>query len=156
MKKRRIRKLDKDSALSYACSLLSYRERSEGEVRERLVKRGYPGDVITHVISELMELNYLNDNRFAKSWLMWRKESRPKSRSMIRWELLAKGVKDEVISRALEAAYPEREELDIARRLAGKRAELPGSDRRKVYNYLRRRGFSNDVISQALLKDHRL
>ncbi len=97
-----------------------------------------------------MELNYLDDNRFAKSWLMWRKESRPKSRSMIRWELLAKGVKDDVISRALEAAYPEREELDIARRLAGKRAALPGSDRRKVYNYLRRRGFSNDVISQAL------
>ena len=150
MKKKRIRKLDRSSALSYAYLLLSYRERSESEIMERLNRRGCPGSVIADVISELKELNYLDDRKFANSWLKWRKESRPRSRALIRWELLAKGVKEEVISEALDAAYPRREEVEIARRLAGKRAELPGADRRKTYAYLKRKGFSSDVISQAL------
>ena len=152
MTKKRRRKLDKSSALNYAYSLLSYRDRSEGEISERLKKKGYPLDVISYVVSELRSLNYLDDKKFAHSWLKWRKESRPKSRGMIRWELLAKGVKREVVSEALDSAYPPGEEIEIAWRLAEKRAALSGSSRKRIYGYLRRRGFSYNVISEAI--DH--
>lgn len=137
-------------ALDYAFSLLSYRERSEGEVRQRLALRGYPQDAIDNVVSELTELNYLDDKRFSLSWLRSRRESRPGSRSKIRWELLAKGVKEEVIAEALDEEYPPEEEAGVARKLAEKRASQAGSTRKRIYDYLRRRGFGHDVIMRTL------
>ena len=151
MKKgKRKRRLDKDAALTYAFSLLSYRDRSEGEMRQRLVRRGYPAEVIEYVISELKELNYLDDTKFALSWLRSRRESRPGSRGKIKWELRAKGVQDEVIAKVLDEEYPPEAEARVARMLAEKRANQQGSTRKRIYDYLRRRGFGYDVITQAL------
>jgi regulatory protein len=150
-KRKRERRLDGDAALTYALSLLSYRARSEAEMRRRLSGRGYAPEAVEYVISELEELNYLDDNKFARSWVRSRRESRPGSRDKVMWELRAKGVGDEVIAEVLEDEYPPEDEVRVARMLAEKRASRQNCTRRSLYDYLRRRGFGYDVISQAVL-----
>ena len=120
-------------------------------MRRRLAGRGYPPEAIGHVISELNELNYLDDNKFARSWIRSRMESRPGSRDKIIWELRAKGVGDEVIAEVLDEEYPPEDEVRVARMLAAKRARQQNSTRKSIHDYLRRRGFGYDVISRALI-----
>jgi len=126
-----------------ALHFLSFRPRSEGEVRQRLLKQKYDETVIEATIVRLKEKKFLGDQEFASLWIENRSTFRPRSQRLLSMELRKKGVSEEVISSALEEA--EEDEVlayQAAERYAHRLKGLEWLDfRKKLLGYLGRRGF---------------
>lgn len=139
-------------AKEYAVLLLSYRARTDHELRERLERREFPPDIITEAMDRLAELKLVDDTRYAHDFARDRVEIGKKGKWRIRGELIKRGVDRKEIDRALEQAP---DELKAARELVTKyrpryaRLE-PDVGRRRLYALLVRRGFSVDTIREAL------
>jgi regulatory protein len=130
-----------------ALKFIARRPRAEAEVRESLKKHGVTEALIEAEITRLRESGLLNDDAFAKLWVENRATFRPRSKRALQVELKRKGVPAAAMKAALaevkddEAAY--RLALQRARRLAA----LPRVEfRRKLADYLARRGFDYDTV----------
>lgn len=137
----------RQGALNAALRLLSYRPRSQAEIRSRLARRGLPAAIIDATLERLQSLGLVDDVQFARYWVETRNQSSPRGRRLLAQELRLKGVEREVVG---EALAPLSEE-DAAYRAASRRAKaLKNSDystfRRKLADYLLRRGFSLEVV----------
>ena len=77
-------------AKSQAFKYLSYRDRSKKEVALYLKKKGHAPPVIQATLHELEKLNYINDNRFAMEWGLWRVEVKRFGKKRLQHELSAK------------------------------------------------------------------
>ena len=140
-------------SLNTALKFLAYRPRSEFEVKEKLKSRGFAQDEIVKTIDKLKEQGFINDAAFAEYWRENRESFSPRSRLMTAIELSRKGVSRADINGAIsemgdsENAY--RAALIRARRLSLADGEV---FRTRLGGYLRRRGFSYDVINSTVKK----
>ena len=137
--------------LNAATHYLSYRLRSESELRERLHRRGFDGDTLEAVIIRLKEQGLVDDMAFAQFWRDDRESFSPRSRWLTRLELRRKGVANDIIDQVVEAI----DDDDSAYRAAlSKARSLPRSDeqsfRHRLGEYLKRRGFSYGVINHTV------
>jgi len=137
--------------LNAALLYLSYRPRSEAELRQRLHRRGFDGDNVEAALTKLREQGLVDDLAFAQFWKDNREAFRPRSRWLTKLELRQKGVADNIIDQVVANV----DEEDSAYRAAVSRARsLPRSDyqnfRRRLGQYLKRRGFSYQVITQTV------
>ena len=137
-------------ASAAASRFLSYRPRSEAEIRGRLSRR-FPPHLGERVMESLTEQTLVDDVRFASLWVDSRDSLNPRSASAIRRELLSKGVAAEVADTAVrdiddhDSAY--RAAFAAARRLD--QADL-ATFRRKLWGHLQRRGFSGSVTRRTI------
>jgi regulatory protein len=142
---------EKDSqevALQTALKFLSYRYRSEIEVKNNLLSHGFSESVIDQVVSHLKESKIIGDKQFSIAWIENRTTFRPRGQRLLKSELKQKGVKDEIIQEVLADA--EGDEV-LAIRLAQRKApQLKSLDfmqfSKKLGSYLMRRGFTYDVV----------
>jgi len=137
--------------LNAAYRYLSYRPRSESELRARLQRRGFPPEHIAKVMGKLKEQGLLDDREFARFWVESRTTFRPRSRRLTRVELRKKGVTEDSIRQAVS----EMDETDAANRAAEtKTRRLSGLEyqefRQRLGDFLRRRGFTNETIDRAI------
>jgi regulatory protein len=138
-----------DAALRY----LDYRPRSQAELKQRLARRGFDGDTIEATLARLKELGLVDDLAFARFWQENRQAFSPRSRWLVRRELKQKGVADEVIERVLANIDDEDSAYQAA---IAKAHKLPLADyegfRRRLGEYLKRRGFGYGVIKNIIKK----
>ena len=139
------------SCLNTAYRFLSYRPRSEAEMKDRLYRRGFADSQIEIVINKLKEQKLLDDTAFAQFWKENRDAFRPRSQRLTRMELKKKGVADEII----KAVTDDSNDMDSAYQAALKKAQhLSGADyevfRRRLGDFLQRRGFGYAVINQTV------
>lgn len=134
-----------------ALRLLSYRPRSQAEMRQRLQRHGLPPDVIEEVLAHLSQQGLLNDQEFTRFWVESRGLSGKRGGRRLSQELQAKGVEREIILQEL-ANLPEEEAA-----LAAARQRLPrlaGLDyatfRRRLNAFLLRRGFGYDIAKHVV------
>ncbi len=144
-----------EKARDYALLLLSYRERTEKEMAERLKRKGFPPAAVAAAVADCQRLGLIDDERFARLFVQERARLNPRSARLIGAELGRKGVSGEVAARALLAEFvPGREEemaADLARRAAFRlRGIDPEAARRRLWAYLARRGFSPEQIAAAV------
>lgn len=143
---------DYSAAVDAACRFLSFRPRSEAEVRRRLMRR-FPAELVDPVIEALRNKNYLDDEEFARRWRLDRERFHPRGRQVLKRELSRLGVAREVIDQALvgmeeeENAY--RAGLKLAVRLLSKDC-TQGDLSRKLYPYLQRRGFAYSLARDTV------
>jgi regulatory protein len=129
---------------------LSYRPRSEGEIRQWLHRRGFANDVAEKAIIKLREQNLSDDFAFARFWKDNRLSFRPKSKRLIKRELRDKRVATEIIEQVTEDIDDEA----IAYKLGSSRisalAHLDYPDfYRRLSSYLAYRGFNYEVIKHT-------
>ena len=137
-------------ASAAALRYLSHRPRSEAEVRTRLARR-FPPNVVDSVIEELSLRGLTDDSKFAALWADSRSRHSPRSAFAIRRELTAKGVSQELA----DSAIRDIDDRDAAYTAGAKHARrLGGSDhaafRRRMWGYLRRRGFSPSISRSVI------
>jgi len=136
--------------LNAAYNYLSYRPRSEGEIRQWLHRHGFANEVAESVIIRLREQNLSDDFAFARFWKENRLSFRPKSKRLIKKELRDKKVATEIIEQVTEDIDDEA----IAHKLASSRmsalAHLDYPDfYRRLSSYLAYRGFGYEVIKST-------
>ncbi len=153
----RIQELTEDAGLARGMNIayrfLSYRPRSEAEMKERLRRRGLDDSKIEIIINKLKEQKLLDDTAFAQFWKENRDTFRPRSQRMTGLELKKKGVTDEIIKEITD----DSDDMQSAYQAALHKAQhLPNQDyevfRRRLGDYLKRRGFGYTVINQTVKK----
>ncbi len=139
---------------AYQCALryISYQPRSEHEVRQKLIARGYTADVIQGVVERLVQHKLVEDYQFARFWVENRSAFRPRSYRMMAYELRQKGVAQNAIENALNEAAAEDELAYQA--VTHKLARFESNDwnafRHKALAYLGRRGFSYETSAPVI------
>ncbi|MBC7222755.1 MAG: RecX family transcriptional regulator [Anaerolineae bacterium] len=137
-------------AYDQALRFLSYRPRSEREIRQYLQRKGEPEGRIEAIVARLKERQWLDDAAFARFWVENRRSFRPRGRRALRWELRQKGVDEAIIEAALADVDSEAEAADLALRQA---ARWKGLDyrtfRQRMLGYLTRRGFDYAEAAEA-------
>jgi len=154
--------MDGDRALARARGLayrhLAMRARSRAELLQYLEKKEVAGDVIAVTMEHLVSAGYVDDGKFAHDYARYLVEYRGLSRYALMAELKRKGVSEEDASPALDELFSKEgvDEYVVAMKAARRKADsLSGlSDRekarRRLTDFLRRRGFSFDIIRRVL------
>jgi regulatory protein len=147
---------------NYSLKFLSYRTRSEKEVRDRL-KLKIKNEklkitdqnltlLIDKIIEKLKRYNFINDIEFAKKWVENRKRFKPRSARLIGIELKQKGIDSEIIE---NLHLTDDNDLESAKKLVEKRIErLKGLQKQEIYQklgrYLASKGFNWDTIKKSI------
>jgi regulatory protein len=139
--------------LESALRLLSYRPRSEAELRERLMRRRVSPEIVSETIERLRSAGLLDDQEFARTWVESRNQRAPRSRRLVTSELRARGVSRGVVAEAAATI----DERDAAYRAAERRAlslaALPYPDfRQRIGGLLLRRGFDYEIVRETVHK----
>jgi len=143
----------RERALQQALLFLSYRARSESEIRKNLQKHEIPDSVIEEMLERLRTNGLANDGQFAQDWVENRSTFRPRSRRMLAMELRQKGLNDEAMKSALESVDDEAMAYEAAQKRVGRLKDLEWIDfRKKLSEFLARRGFSYAVIAPVVTK----
>jgi len=145
-----------DACKRLALRFLSYRMRSEQEVRRRLAKEGISPEIGTEVIAYLRDLNFLDDEAFAMAFARDAALGKKWGPHRIARKLREAGVGDDQIEAALKEVRNTLEDGEIVRVLAQKRwAQLarvddPRKRKKRLFDYLSRRGFDFDNIRKIV------
>ncbi|RHW77525.1 regulatory protein RecX [Colwellia sp. RSH04] len=137
----------KSTALQCAVGLLARREHSELEIQQKLKQREYLQSDIDAAISQLLEKNYLSDNRFAETVCRYR-SNRGYGWQYIANELKQKGVCSTIIHQLhknCEIDWYLQAELAYNKRF-GIKTICDQKDRAKRIRFLQYRGFSTEEV----------
>jgi len=137
--------------LAAANHLLSFRPRSEKEIRQKLLQKGFDTAIVTESVNYLKEHGLLDDAAFARYWAENRASFSPRSRRMVQLELRQKGVSADLAEETAEGLDDEAGAYQAGSKRASR---MDVSDyeefRRRLGEYLRRRGYGYDVINRSI------
>lgn len=164
--------------LNRVLHFLSFRPRSEKEVRDNLLKKKASSEIIEKIVAWLKENRFLNDEDFAKWWVEQRARFKPRGIRIIKLELRQKGISQEIIDNVISLSAPPGtvlhlaslrasnfqsgmgedqtpNEIEMAKKIvAQKIGRYKGLDKREMYRklsaQLARRGFDWDTIKKAI------
>lgn len=134
-----------------AMHLLEKQDRTRKNLEDKLRESDYPQIAIDAAIAYVESFHYIDDERYARSYVHFHQEGKSKRR--IQQDLMQKGIDRDVIALVLEEEYETSEE-DMIRDLLRKKHYDPESadakERSKMYRFLAGRGFSSGDISRVL------
>lgn len=139
-------------ARRYALRLLSYRGRSENELRDRLLRKGLSEETVSLTLAYLKKSGFIDDRVLAMDLKRQAVEQKKLGYRAARSLLQRRGVSDDLAESTL--VYDEEVELANARSLLDKKHGSAGNyltpkERKRLYDYLSRRGFSSYVIGRV-------
>ncbi len=140
-----------EHCLDAAYNYLSYRPRSEVELRIYLKRHGYENYFIESALAKLKQQGIVDDVAFARFWRDSRESFSPRSSTALRSELKRKGIDSETIAETIG----EIDEESSAYKAAQKKAKvLASSDyssfHHKLSAYLWRRGFNYELTQRVV------
>jgi regulatory protein len=148
--------LEKDplaEARQIALHRLDRRECSTGDITQCLKRKKFPSDIITQVVSELVEKKYINNEKYAR--IVVREQAlRGKGPNWIKMKLKEKGISTE--REAIEVLMrdvADTSELNVARAVVSRRYPQVRENEviaKKAIQALLRRGFSYGIAREAL------
>jgi regulatory protein len=133
--------------------LFKFRPRSEREIVEKLKTKKIAAENIDAAIEYFRKLDYIDDRRFAKAWTSSRLVKTGINR--IRFELKKKGIAEDIIQETIGQIPEDYSELEAILPVAQKRLRKykgldPIKTKRRLFEFLARRGFRQSTVQKAL------
>ena len=144
-----------NKAINQALKFLSYRQRSEKEIRDKLEDKGYEEIYVDEAVSYCKKHKYIDDRTFAESFIRDKINLNNFGSYRIKRELGVKGISDEIISDVL--IEDKESEYERAFEIAKKKySTYKNIDKIKAYRrlsgFLQRKGYSFDIVNSILNK----
>ncbi len=138
----------------------AYRERSQQEVKQKLYEYGLYTDLVNEIISELIQNNFLNEERFARAFVRGKFSIKKWGRVKIRQALYPHHLSDYVLKKAFTEIDEEQYDA-VLREVIAKKARLvkeKNEFRRngKIAQYVIARGFEPDLVWDVIKKGNTL
>jgi regulatory protein len=143
----------KKEAKDVALRFLSFRRRTEKQVRDKLKKKEFDEKTIDATIDKLKEFDLINDLEFAASWVRDRLALKPRGKKLLKQELWKKGIGKDIIDQVTEELCKDEDKsaLELVEKIKGRYKNLePKVARRRMFNLLLRRGFSYEISKNSL------
>lgn len=148
--------LSKEEALVKLRHFCAYQDRNHKEVRSKLLSIKIYGDLLEEIISDLIDEDYLNEERYARNFARGKFRMKSWGKIRIRRELKYKGVSDYSIRKGIEEIETEggyRETLDklLEKYITARTGKWSKNKlRNKAYEYAMQKGFESPLIIQSL------
>lgn len=144
----------KADALTKLQRYCAYQERCHREVRSKLLELGIYGDDLEEIIVNLIEENFLNEERYARSFARGKFRMKQWGRNRIRKELKIREISDYCIRKAMEE-IDEAQYLDTLHSMLEKKAAQFDTDddfskKNKLAQYALSRGFEAELVWEIL------
>jgi len=139
----------RSTAAAFVVNSLAAKAQSVAEIEAKLARRGVSAADAASVVAEAVRLGYLDDAELAGQLargFVARGYGRRRAMTALRRRGLPGGLADD----ALDAAYGDVDEVELARAALGSRATADDAARRRAAAFLARRGFSNAAAWQAV------
>ncbi len=145
--------LNKADAIRYAYRLLSYRDRSEKELTDKLRWKGFSEEIIQQTINHLSEKGFINDTALALSLRRIAEDAKLLGDRGVRIFLQRRGISEELIRNVF--TDNDSDEVIRANKVVSKKLKAIEnySDeeiKEKMWRFLVRKGYSFDTINKIL------
>jgi regulatory protein len=141
-------------ALRKAAMFCAYQERTQQEVRDRLKDWGVVADDAEEVIAELIQQNYLNEERFAKSFAGGKFRVKGWGKRKIKQHLQQRGITGYNLDQAMKEIASDDYRTTLADLLDKKRRSLRDDNplviKQKLVRYALSKGYESDLIFSVL------
>lgn len=139
-------------AKNVALKFLSYRQRSEKEIIDKLKKKGFEDNIIDLTLTYLRNNKLVDDFEFAKSFMRDKINLNKYGPKRIKHELYKKGIPHNIADKVINEYDDEYSNaLKLAKR---KMPSYKNDDRNVIYRklggFLQRKGYSYDCVSKVL------
>ena len=138
-------------AIKRAMHLLEKMDRTEQQLRKKLLEGEYPNELVEEAIAYVKSYHYIDDERYARTFIRLNQDRRSIGR--MKMDLFAKGISADMIDRAIDEEYETLPETLIQKLIEKKNFDPDTATRQetaKMYQYLFRKGFSRDEIMHVL------
>jgi regulatory protein len=136
-------------ALEKMKNFCAYQERSQQEVRQKLYQSSFKGEDAEFVISELIKENFLNEERFARSFARGKFRMKQWGKIRIKLELQQKGISESCIRKGL-SEIQDGEYFKVAaamlKKLAKENKPKTPKEKWQLMSKVRAKGFEIEVI----------
>ncbi|MEE9438390.1 MAG: regulatory protein RecX [Saprospiraceae bacterium] len=154
MVKQKRRELDKEAALYLMQRYCVYQDRCQSEVRYRLIEHKVYGDDLENIIADLILDDFLNEERFARSYARGKFRIKSWGKIKIINQLKFKGISAYCLKKAMTEIEDE-EYFNTLKQLLIKKAELVKSKniyekRKKLKNFALQKGYEYFLINEIL------
>lgn len=144
-----------EKALQKIKHFCAYQERNHYEVKQKLYGFGLYKNEVEHMLSQLIEENYLNEERFAIAFAGGKFRIKQWGKIKIKYELQQKKISPYCIKKALAAIDDEDYEATLAKIAATKLQELKSEKnifikKKKLQNYLVSKGYEFNLINKIV------
>lgn len=134
----------------------AYQDRCHQDVNKKLYDWGLNRDERDEIIVALIEENFLNEERFARSFARGKFRIKSWGKQKIRYELLSKGIGEKLIQIALTEISEEEYLVCLKKELKKKADKINDrnkfSARQKLATYLFNRGFEPELVWDEIKK----
>lgn len=141
-------------ALTYALRRLTAKSQLTAELRQAVLDKGHPSEIVEQVIAFCLQQGYLNDDAWLQQFIRYQ-IARKLSPQAIYQKLALKGVSRSKVKPWMEQLHPQESQQSVIEHLLATRYRTRDlSDRaeyQKVIAALYRKGFDLTLIKQALL-----
>jgi len=138
-------------------SYCAYQERSQFEIRNKLYEWGLHQKDVEEIISELIELNFLNEERFALAYSLGKFRIKGWGKNKIRQGLKLKRIPDKLIIKSLKEINEDDYLLMLTKILKKKLNTISEKDPFKKRYLLSRfatsKGYESDLITDLLINN---
>lgn len=149
--KKYISSLDALKKLQRYCA---YQDRCHSEVRSKLLDLGVYGDTLEEIMALLITDNFLNEERFARSYARGKFNIKKWGRNRIKQELKRRQITAYCIRKAMEEIEEEDYQKTLYLLIEKKAAQMEDpfsfKNKAKIANYIIRRGFESSLVWEAL------
>ncbi|MDP3259065.1 MAG: regulatory protein RecX [Thermodesulfovibrionales bacterium] len=145
--------LNKADAIRYAYRLLSYRDRSEKELSDKLKWKGFSEETIQQAINHLSEKGFINDTALALSLRRIAEDARLLGNRGVRIFLHRRGIPEELIRNVFTGDDPDeiiRANRAVSKKLKSIENYSAEEIKKKMWRFLVRKGYSFDTINKIL------
>ena len=127
---------------------------TKSEMERQLERESFSADAIETSIAELIRSGHIRDRKYAENWIVRRQKSNPRGKTLLKRELVDRGIDKETAEQVVAQVETE-DETKVALQIAQKRAKqykrLPTHvAKRRLHGFLARRGFGSDIVRQVL------
>lgn len=130
-------------------ALLSKKDYTCEEIARKLRQGCYSEDVIEEAIAYGISKSYLDDERYAREYVAWKKSS--KSFLQISYELSKKGIARSICDSILSEEEEDVEALrELIERYRNRQSGEEVQKRQKTYRHFLQKGYSSSLIHQIL------
>jgi regulatory protein len=143
------------AAREYMFRILSRRDHSRKELKDKAHKKGYSDGFIDEILDEFELKEYINDRKFAEKYAIDKFEFNDWGPYKIRTQLLKKGISKSIIERIISTIFGEQAVKESMTTLISKKKkrfqrEPEEKRRKKVFDFLMRKGYDSENILKHL------
>ncbi len=146
--------LTPDQILDKMAKYCAYQERCVKEVHDKLKTFDLPQEERSKILDYLLDNRFVNDERFAKSFVRGKVNQSGWGMNKIRFRLMQKGIAKELIDEALgqtdEEVYRQRLIDTLKAKSKTVKAENDFEKKRKLAAYAMQKGFEGSLVWEVL------